>query len=244
MPPRTIMKALILTPLSLLALAAISSAQGPTSYRYSHDLSTLALPTPGLDSAGRTLYLDLQLSDGSQLGNGTTSVTLSNFVLTGGTFGDALPDIGGVTRSGGQIVLRDTASSIGGLADAAIAFTIPTGSVLPRLEFDFEIATTGFDTPVPDYFSVSFLLSDLSPLTTDGTVGSESLGVRIASNPPPAPESFTATAAYAADRSANGDPRFVGFSRPTATITAVPEPTTMAALGLGALALLRRKRRK
>ncbi|RYG68999.1 hypothetical protein EON77_15045, partial [bacterium] len=95
-------------PLVALALtaAAIAPAQTTTRYRYSQDLSALAKSTPSI--AQRTMYVAFQLLDGSQAANDTSRVLLSNLRLTGGTFGDPLGNVGGVTvNADGSIGLRD-----------------------------------------------------------------------------------------------------------------------------------------
>lgn len=236
-----------------LAFALIGSAQAidPVIYHYSQDLSSLALPTPSLSSSARRLYLGFQLLDGTQSGNNTTRVTVSNLSLTGGTFGATLdPNIGGVTvGTNGSVTLRDSSAGSNGLADYTIAFEIPAGSALPRLDFDFDFETlpSSFDAATPDYFAVSFLLGDLSAISTDApppnTIGSESMGLRFDGDPLGFPGTYTATTEYAASRLAAGDARFATFARPNITVLQTPEPASLAVLGLGGLALLRRRKR-
>lgn len=228
--------------LALLGLAALGAAQSKT-YHYSHDLSSLAVATPGLTTAQRRVFLDIQLTDGSQLGDGTTEIRLKNFQLAGGTLGPNLPNVGDVTVGMDGIVrLRDTSAAMNGLAEYTRAMDIPVGAKTPQLQFDFEVIANGFDTPIPDYFAVSLLLSDESQIGTDGNVGAESLGLKVLRFPLPQPEYFTASDDYAAQRRAAGDGRFTNLARPTTT-NPVPEPATLAALGLGAAAMLRRRKR-
>lgn len=169
-------------------------------------------------------YLDFQLNDGSGLGNGNNTATLSLFNFHGG---GALPDIntfGGVTGNLSSIVtLTDTSF----FNEFFQAFT-PGAS----LDFRFEL-TTVVDAPTPDLFAFSILDQNLFSLPTfspaDAFVTIDITG------PNPLVQAFAGNA------TAPG-----GIGIPTPEVVPVPEPSTYGLIGALALAgfvWMKRRRR-
>ena len=230
----------------LLALLAAAASAAPLTYRVVQSVGSLSLGQPGI--ADPYLFLDFQLTDGSGLGNGNSTVAISNLGLTGGTI-DAgnrlLPDIGNVAGAGGTFTLRDGPAASGALADRAVLFRVTSPTAV--LTYDFTVDSTAVEALAPDGFNVA-LLYRTGPATFDfnvvqslGPTGNEMVAFAFDADPTTGAFAYSVSPTFAAARAAAGDARFGTLGAPVVT-QVVPEPASLAALGLGALGLLRRRR--
>lgn len=133
--------------------------------------------TARLEQFDGTFYFQFQLTDGSQLGNGTTQVRITNFQLIGGTLGEPLEPLGAATGTLSSLVhLTDTDPSFAGLADYAQAFQIPVLSTAPiAISYDITLNATGYDSPMPDALFMRILTPNLTPVPTFSSTGEDFL---------------------------------------------------------------------
>lgn len=183
----------------------------------------------GLKAFNNTHYLDFQLTDGSGSGDGNAKVHLFNIQLSGGTWGSALPDLGGVTYGPGNSV--DLTDSGIGLADHAPGFLVTDDNAV--LTFDFGVSSTSTDPGTPDYFNVQLLDWDANAIATHGPNGVEFISYLFTGDADQQPDSSIVDT--------DVSPLYDHLAGPE--ITPVPEPTTLATFGLLAFGALRRRRR-
>ena len=129
-------------------------------------------------------YLDFQLNDGSGLGNGNNTATVSQFNFHGG---GPLPDLaafGGVTGNlNSAVTLTDSAF----LNEFFQAFT-------PGSSLDFRLTlTTAVEAPTPDLFAFSILDKDLFSLPTFSS--SDAFALINLTGPTPDVQSFAGNVA-------------------------------------------------
>src|SRR5260221_177835 len=119
-------------------------AQAPTFH--------IKVDTRNLSGLG-LFYLEFQSFDGNTTtGDGNSQAVVSNFTLTGGALGAALPPIGNATGSlAGTLTLQDGPAAFGPLADFTQAFEVT--SATSRLNFDLQLSATDLDSPLPDSFN-------------------------------------------------------------------------------------------
>lgn len=181
--------------------------------------------TPLVGSASGPFSLDLQLIDGSFLGDGNNTVTISNFA--GGTPQGSPTLAGGASGSlGSSVTLTDTAF-----------LNLFTQQFLAGAMLSFRLAyTTNVDAgPTPDQFSISILNSGGTPLpmTSLGSFGIDAFLTVDLDGPDAAPMTFAGDAFRAP---------FIGLDAADAA-TAVPEPGS-AALVVGMVMLIAGIRRR
>ena len=229
--------------LAAFALAAVAPAASVT-YRVTQSVGSLSLGQPGI--ADPYLFLDFQLTDGTGLGNGNSSVSVSNLGLTGGSIAyddRRLDDIGAITGTGSAFTLGGDAP----LSDRAVLFRVTSTAAV--LTYDFTLTSTGIDAPNPDGFNVALLyrtgpnVNDINVVQTLGPTGNEMVAYAFDGGADTRPMAYGVDPLFAARRTAAGDLRFAGLGTPVITTAPVPEPTALAALAVGVGALLRRRKR-
>jgi hypothetical protein len=173
-------------------------------------------------------YLDFQLNDGTGLGNGNNTATLSQFNFGGGSLLGAATSFGGATGSlASSVTLTDTSF----FNEFFQGFT-PGSSLSFRLSL-----TNNVNPPTPDLFAFSILDADLfnirtfSPGNSDALVLVNITGPNLVAN------------AYAG----NGAPDQTGatsIALAAPSVTPVPEPSAYGLMGaalVGATAWRRRQ---
>lgn len=216
-------------------LACLASAG---TYQVTWDVSALGLPNTQ-DPSG-LMYLDLQLTDGTNTGDGASTATISNLNLSGGSFTSALPDLGNVsTLPDGSILLTDGVGGANAVADHAQGFIVNSSSA--TLSFDFTTAVSSYDTP-PDYFNVSLLLNDESTVLALGPTQTEFLGYQITPDPTVQPQTYGVDPTFASLSANLGDRRFL--SLPPPSFQAVPEPSLLPTFAVGLTLIARCRRRR
>ena len=217
------LSAALLTTAFLSALTLGAQAAQPTFPNLTYNV-TLNLSSLGADP-NSPFSLDLQLVSGS--GNVSNTVTLSNFVFTGGT-ASGTPDYTSGNESGSLASTLTLTTGTTPVAQSDNEFAEAFSSGVTQISFSVnqtpnsEVVTSG--TPIPDQFNVAILDTDLDNIpTSDPSGGNELISSAITSS----------------ETSATVD-RY--------TLLAAPEPSTYATLlcglaGLGALMLHRRPRK-
>ena len=230
--------------LAFVALAALAAA-APLTYRVTQSVGSLGLGQPSI--LDPYLFLDFQLTDGKGVGDGNSSVVISNLGLSGGSIAyddRRLPDLGNVAGTGNAFTLRDGPSS--GFADRAVLFRVADATA--TLTYDFTVDSTGLDAPTPDGFNVALLyrtgsgVTDFNVVPTLGPTANEMVGYAF-DGTATFPRGYGVDPAFAADRAAAGDRRFGGLGVPVVALAPVPEPASLAAVGACLLCLRRRRRR-
>lgn len=204
--------ALLLSAAALLAFAPAAKAVTFPDLVY-----TLTLNLSSLQSNPNGPFsLDFQLATGS--GNVSNTVTLSNFVFTGGS-ATGTPTFTTGTESGSlgsSVVL--TSSSV--VSEFAQAFTAGVTQISFQVDETRNTDLVGNGTAVPDQFNVAILDNNLNNIPTTDPSGANELATSVLVT--------TETAATVKQ-----------FS-----VAAVPEPSTYATLlgGLVALGVMLRRR--
>ncbi|HWA28917.1 MAG TPA: NF038129 family PEP-CTERM protein [Lacunisphaera sp.] len=152
--------------LSLVSVAALAVAARATSVT----LNTSALV------AGGTYYVDFQLNDGSQVGNGNNAAAVFNFDFGGG--GEVVPDdIGLIGGASGDLSSTVWLNDTNPFNEFFQAFT--AGSFL-----SFELAlSNNFGGPVPDIFGFAILDANLFNLGTFAPASDQFLTVELNGGP-------------------------------------------------------------
>lgn len=188
-----------------------------------YNVSLNTAPLIGNTAAPFSLYF--QFTDGSGLGDGDNTVTLSNFDLgTGGSEQGTPSTFGGVTGDlSSQVVLTDTSF-----------FNYFMVGFQPGNTLSFMIdSTTNLNAdPIPDEFSFSILDSTDDPIPTTGFFD-QFLELDITSSTP-APQVFPSDPTQTPV--AGGNP--IDTGTPVVTpVSSTPEPSSVATLGLGLLGI-------
>ena len=227
--------------LSFLALAALGHAASAT-YRVTQKIGSLSAAQSSV--VDPYLFLEFQLTNGPQSGDNSV-VRITNLTLAGGTvaYDDRrLADLGLVTGTGTDFTLHNVGGA--GVSDRAVLFRVGSGSAV--LSYDFTLTNSGLDAPIPDGFNVAMLYrtgeaaSAIDRVGTLGPTGSEMVGYGLTKTAK-APAAYGVDPTFVSSRLLSGDRRFVSLGAPG--ITPVPEPSALAAIGLGTLGLLRRRKR-
>ncbi|MBV8817383.1 MAG: NF038129 family PEP-CTERM protein [Acidobacteriaceae bacterium] len=200
------------------ALLCASSARA--DYQFKINLNVASL----IGNANAPFYLDFQLNDGSGTLAGVNTVTLSNFVLTGGSATGLATTFGTVTGNlGSTLTLTD---NTGSGSEFYQQFTSNTQNI------SFNVSTTTNNDPTsPDLFAVGILDQNKANIPTTASDTSDTLVE--------APISSTMSIASVKTFSSQSPDAGV-----TAAAAAVPEPSTWMSMVLGAAALILFKRRK
>jgi hypothetical protein len=193
------------------ALAHAPVAQAVLTLGYHITVTT----SPLIGHSAGPFSLDFQLTDGSGLGDGNNTATISNLSYSGGGA------TGLATLSGGA---SGNLASGASLTDTAF-FNEVFQSFTPgnTLSFDLSLTSNADAGGTPDAFSFAILDSSLYNLQTTG-VNDTLLFINLNGGAPTVQTGSTLNPAGV-------------------TITAVPEPSAMALAGLGLAALYWRGRR-
>lgn len=210
--------------LALLALAALvagAAQAAPRSFRVNLD---------GIATGGAAPYgLNFQFAQGSDRFEGTT-VTLNNFMFAGGAASGAADFSASIGAGASGSTGSGFTLNVGGTnaySDILQGFTLGTSSIA----FDLTIDSLPSAIATPDRFSLFLLDSNFSPLTTDAADNSNA---------------FIAFEVFGDSTLATMPVLRASGSGVTASVTAVPEPTTYGLAGASALAAVAaiRRRRK
>ena len=216
---------LIATSFVLASGAKAQSTNAIPNLVYYVTLSDLnALPTTAGENS-----LDFQLITGS--GNVTNTVTLSNFVFTGGSADSSggIYTTNNVTGSlGSSIVLSSLIGQGGQVNEFDESFTTNVTSI------SFKVTVTPNDevaagAVTPDQFNIAIQDGNGTNIPTTDLFGGSTL----------ANESIASTNNVASINTFSGTGPDTGV-----TVSAVPEPSTYALIGLGALMLVMVARRR
>jgi hypothetical protein len=202
---------------AVLVVAFCSGLPGvadPLMFNVSIDTSALQGASAGPFS------LDVQLVDGSGVGDGNNAVALSSFVFAGGGQPTGVPtatgDVFGVLSS--TIVLRDSTF-----------FTEFTQAFQPGSDLSFSaLTTTNLDSVAPDALSISILDSTGAAIPTLGlsSTGADIfLGLDIGTGTSP----YTFASDPTRSPAAGGPPLDI----PAPDVQVLPEPSCMPLLGIG-----------
>lgn len=179
--------------LAALSLAAAATSHAQISFNVTVDTSQLW-------SVSNPVYLDFQLNDGSGLGDGNNTATISNFDFGGGSAQPSPNTFGGAS---GDLWSGVTITDSNAFNELFQPFT-------PGDSLTFNVTlTTQIDTPIPDEFSFAILDSSLSNLPTDALGTDALVSVNIDSANPTISAFATLDGSVAAP-----------------TIVPVPEPST------------------
>ena len=193
-------------------LLASPASRANLVYTVTLDVASLA------NNTNAPFSLDLALSSGGQPANGLNTVTLTNFLFTGGSVGAANFTSG--TESGSMSSSVTLTSST---FDNELSQSFSSG--VTRISFNVN-ETSNTDNPFPDQFSVAILDGGLNNIPTTDPSGANTL---ILSN-------IATTQTLASVSAYRSTP---GGEAPGVVASAVPEPTSVASLfaGLGGLGL-------
>jgi hypothetical protein len=204
--------------LAALTLGVVASAQAQLAFNVSLNTSNL------ISANGGPFYLDFQLNDGSQLGDGSNSVKLSNFNFGSGS-------AGGVTGSlGSSVTLKDTSN----FNEFYQAFT-------PGASLSFTVSSTAvFTGSTPDSFSFAILDKLLFNIPTLDPGLTDSLAILNITGPNSVVKTYAENNAIPIVASGGS------LNLPAPAIVPVPEPATYGLIGAGVLlctAIWRRRNR-
>jgi hypothetical protein len=188
----------------------ISASSSKAALIYHVDINT----APLVGSLSGPFSLDFQLTDGSGTLAGVNTVTLSNFIFTGGTPTGSASLFGGATGS-----LSSTVTLTDGLFFSNEFFQgFSAGTT--KIGFDALLTTNVDPGPTPDAFSLAILDNTLSNIPTTG-LGDSLMLVNINS----------------ASLSLSAVQKFTSTSPSGVTVSAVPEPNSWLVMGSGLMAL-------
>jgi hypothetical protein len=197
------------------ALLAFAPAARATTYPNLTYNVTLDLSSLGNDS-NTPFSLDLQLVSGS--GNATNTVTLSNFVFTGGT-ASGTSDFTSGNESGSLASTLTLTTGTSPTAQSDNEFAEALSSGVTQVSFSVnqtrnpEVVTSG--TAIPDQFNVSVLDSDLDNVPTTDPSGAANDTYTLVSSAITSSETASQVNLYALD------------------VAAAPEPSIYATLLVG-----------
>jgi len=190
------------------ACIMISASTSKAALIYHVDINTTSL----VGSLDGPFSLDFQLNDGSGTLAGVNTVTLSNFVFTGGNPTGSASLFGDATGSlSSTVTLTDDVSS----NEFFQGFSAGT----TKISFNV-LMTTVPEGPAPDAFSMAILDNTLSNISTNGT-GDSLMLVNINS-------ASLSLSAVLTSTSTSGV---------TVAVSPVPEPNSWLFMGSGLLAL-------
>jgi hypothetical protein len=200
--------AAVLSAALLLALAP--KGRATLTYTVGINTSPLVSNTNGLFS------LDFQLSSGSTFADSDNTVTLSNFIFSGGSAGAISYTSGGESGSMASTVTLTTSDP----QDNELAQYFSAGTT----SITFNVSeTNNTDNPFDDQFAVSLLDGGLNNVTTTDPNGGNTLVLSNLSTG----ETLASVGAYQTN----------GTEAPGVTAV-VPEPASIATVLLGAASLL------
>ena len=198
--------AVVLAASALLACAT----PGRAALSYNVYLNTASL----IGNTNAPFSLDVVLSSGSQVPNSDNTITLSNFIFTGGSVGAVSYSAGGQTGS-----MSSTVSLTNSALDNELAQQF--ASTVTQIQFSVSM-TSNTNNPFPDQFNVSILDANLNNIaTTDPSGGNTLLLVNINTG-----QTLNSVNTYRSTAGGTG---------PGVTAV-VPEPASTATLLLGGLA--------
>jgi hypothetical protein len=221
--------------LAILSTAFATSARATTFPDLTYNI-TLNLSSLHLDS-NSPFSLDFALVTGSGAANVINTVTLSNFVFTGGTAGATTysttnSSAGSVTGSVGGSLILTTGPTPVAQTDNEIALALSSGVTQVTFHVDqtpnSQLVSSG--TPVPDQFNVAILDSNLNNVQTTDPSGA-------------ANDTYTLVSSAISESETAAQVNQYTLVAPTPT----PEPSTYATLLAGLVALgvaLRRRARR
>lgn len=200
---------------AVATVAALLLAHSAEAASYDVTLNTTSLSLPAATNA--PYYLDFQFSGQDNL----NTATLGGFSFTGLTAGLN----GSITTNG--VVSGDTGTSISISASGGISEwyqAINSGTL--GIHFTLDLTTLAPASLSPDQFTISILDTNLATIPTT--------------------DSFGSIASFVINNDGTTNATYTGLTPTTvsASVTAVPEPSTYILFGLGAVVLIVAFRRR